>query len=122
MKMLFNGYPPEKDNKPARNVVIKNDVWIGLNSTILEGVTIGNGAIIGACSVVAKDVPDYAVVVGNPAKIIRYRFSKDQIHKLINLRWWELDREEIEDVMDLFYGNNVEKFEKVIKGKFRRRT
>ena len=122
MKILFNGYPPEKDNKPARNVVIKNDVWIGLNSTILEGVTIGNGAIIGACSVVAKDVPDYAVVVGNPAKIIRYRFSKDQIHKLINLRWWELDREEIEDVMDLFYGNNVEKFEKVIKGKFRRRT
>lgn len=122
MKMLFNGYPPEKDNKPARNVVIKNDVWIGLNSTILEGVTIGNGAIIGACSVVAKDVPDYAVVVGNPAKIIRYRFSKDQIHKLINLRWWELDREEIEDVMDLFYGNNVEKFEKVIKGKFRRHT
>lgn len=122
MKTLFNGYPPEKDNKPARNVVIKNDVWIGLNSTILEGVTIGNGAIIGACSVVAKDVPDYAVVVGNPAKIIRYRFSKDQIHKLINLRWWELDREEIEDVMDLFYGNNVEKFEKVIKGKFRRRT
>ena len=120
--MLFNGYPPEKDNKPARNVVIKNDVWIGLNSTILEGVTIGNGAIIGACSVVAKDVPDYAVVVGNPAKIIRYRFSKDQIHKLINLRWWELDREEIEDVMDLFYGNNVEKFEKVIKGKFRRHT
>lgn len=122
MKTLFNGYPPEKDNKPARNVVIKNDVWIGLNSTILEGVTIGNGAIIGACSVVSKDVPDYAVVVGNPAKIIRYRFSKDQIHKLINLRWWKLDREEIEDVMDLFYGNNVEKFEKVIKGKFRRRT
>ncbi len=115
MKAVFMGYPFEKDNKPAKSVVIKNDVWIGLNAIILEGVTVGNGAIIGAGTVVARDIPDYAVAVGNPAKIIRYRFPTEQIDKLINLKWWTLDKEEIEEVIDLLYDNDIEKFTKIIE-------
>ena len=78
------------DNKDVR-VRIKNDVWIGNNVTILSGVTIGNGACIGAGAVVTKDVPDYAVVAGVPAKILKYRFSKDIIDRLLKLKWWEFD-------------------------------
>lgn len=58
---------------PKEKVIIKNDVWIGKRVVIMPGVTIGNGVIIGACAVVTKDVPDYAVVAGVPAKIIKYR-------------------------------------------------
>ena len=71
---------------------IGNDVWIGLNATILDGVTIGDGAIVAAGAVVTKDVPPYAVVAGVPAKIIKYRFTESQIDFLLKFRWWEKDR------------------------------
>jgi Acetyltransferase (isoleucine patch superfamily) len=77
------------------NVVIENDVWIGANVTILSGVKIGNGAVIGACSVVTKDIPAYAVAVGNPARIIRFRFGKEEIKKLEEIEWWNWDWKEI---------------------------
>jgi len=86
-------------------IVIGNDAWVGRGSFILDGVTIGDGAIVGAMSVVAKDVPPYAVVVGNPAKIVHYRYSEDQIKKLLAIKWWDwpedLIKERLEDFKDI---------------------
>ena len=76
-------------------IVIGNDVWIGADVMILGGVKIGNGAVIGAGAVVAKDIPPYAVVVGNPAKVVKYRFDADTIDWLQNLRWWNWPPEKI---------------------------
>jgi len=73
----------------GRSLIIENDVWIGSRVTLMGGIKIGNGAIIGAGAVVTKDVPAYAVVGGVPSKVIRYRFSDDKIEKLLALQWWE---------------------------------
>ena len=78
-----------------QKTIIGNDVWIGINSTVLQGIKISDGAVVGANSLVTKDVPPYAIVGGVPAKVLRYRFSEDQIEKLLKLRWWELSMEEI---------------------------
>ncbi len=72
---------------------IGHDVWIGQSSIILSGVKVGNGAVIGAGSLVTKDVPPYAVVAGNPAILIRYRFEEDVISDLERIKWWELSDE-----------------------------
>lgn len=72
-------------------IEIGNDVWIGARALICDGVMIGNGAIVGAGAVVTKDVPPYAVVGGVPAKILRYRFTPDEINFLINFKWWDRD-------------------------------
>lgn len=77
------------------NIEIGNDVWIGYRATIMPGVKIGDGAIIGSQSVVTKDVPPYAIVGGNPSKIIRNRFSDDQINKLLKMKWWDWPIEKI---------------------------
>ena len=79
-------------------VHIGNDVWIGDDVWIKNGVTIGNGAVIGAKSVVTHDVEPYAVVGGNPAKVIRYRFSEEIIKKLLKLKWWKLPDEIIKQI------------------------
>jgi len=78
------------DEQPPR-ILIGNDVWIGCNCIIMGGITIGNGVIIGAGAVVTKDVEDYAVVGGVPAKTIHYRFTKDQIEFLNKVKWWDWD-------------------------------
>jgi acetyltransferase-like isoleucine patch superfamily enzyme len=70
--LLFNGYPSKKGNVLTSPIVIKDNAWISFNAIILKGVTIGKGAVVAAGSVVSKDVPDYAVVAGNPARIIKY--------------------------------------------------
>jgi acetyltransferase-like isoleucine patch superfamily enzyme len=80
--------------------LIGHDVWIGADSIIRRGVKIGNGAVIGANSFVNKDVPDFAIVVGNPAKIIRYRFSPNKIQQIISSKWWEYDIEEAKNIID----------------------
>lgn len=74
--------------KNVAKTVIGNDVWIGSNSFVRKGVTIGDGAIIGAGSVVVADVPPYAIVVGNPARVKRYRFDEKTVERLLALRWW----------------------------------
>ena len=80
---------------PYKKTLIGSDVWIGSNSVILAGVTVGHGAVIGAGSVVTKNVPPYAIVFGNEAKVRRYRFDPDLIEDLLKTRWWELPAEAI---------------------------
>jgi acetyltransferase-like isoleucine patch superfamily enzyme len=78
-----------------------NDVWVGANAVVLKGVNVGDGAIVGAASVVTKDVPPYAIVVGNPARVLRYRFEEEDIAFLLQLRWWDLDRARLQEMVDL---------------------
>ena len=89
------------EHKP---VTIGNDVFIGVNVTVLDGVTIGDGAVIGAGAVVNKDVPPYAVVVGSPMQIKKYRFTKDQIAALERIQWWNWDEEKLKDIKAMFNG------------------
>ncbi|MBD3750776.1 MAG: CatB-related O-acetyltransferase [Sphingobacteriales bacterium] len=84
------------------DIVIGHDVWIGHGATVLSGVTIGHGAIIGAMAVVAKNVPPYAIVVGNPAKIIKYRFTPEFINTLLTIKWWDWPEEQVEKEQGLF--------------------
>lgn len=76
-------------------VTIGHDVWIGLRAIVLDGITVGNGAVIAANSVVTKDIPPYAIVAGVPAKIIKFRFNEDKIERLIDSKWWDLNLNEI---------------------------
>jgi virginiamycin A acetyltransferase len=96
-------YPTKGD------IVIGNDVWIGYQATILSGVTVGHGAIIGSKSVVASDVPPYSIVAGNPARIIRKRFDDETIEKLLDLAWWDWDLEKITTHVAHLTGNDVSK-------------
>ncbi len=90
------------------SVEIGNDVWIGEAVFVCDGVKIGTGAVIGAHSVVTKDVPPYAVVAGAPARILRYRFDEETIQKLMASQWWEWPEEELDKMAEFF--NNVEQF------------
>ena len=82
-------------NMPVLNTIIGSDVWIGCNSVIMAGVTVGHGAVIGAGAVVTKDVPPYAIAVGNPARVLKYRFSQDLIGLLLETAWWDLPADTI---------------------------
>ena len=85
---------------------IGHDVWIGHGVTIKQGVRIGNGAVIGSNTMVTKDVPPFAIVGGVPAKVIRYRFSKEVIDRLEEIQWWNLPDEKITEVVELFHIKN----------------
>ena len=86
-------------------VIVGNDVWIGAGAIILSGIGIGDGAIIGAGAVVTRDVPPYAVVAGVPARIVKFRYTKDQIEKLLRIAWWNWSEEKIVENMDYFHGD-----------------
>ena len=92
------------------DVVIGNDVWIGENVTILSGITIGDGAVIANNSHVIKDVEPYSVVGGNPANFIKYRFTKKQIDKLLEIKWWDWEDDKIRDFVALLCSNNIDDF------------
>ena len=87
--------------------VIEDDVWIGSNSVILSGVKIGRGAVIGAGSIVTKNVPKYAIVAGNPAKVIKMRFNDEEISKLEKLKWWEWSYDRIKENADFLKDNFI---------------
>ncbi len=108
----IKGHPKTKGN-----VTIGNDVWIGCNATILSGVTIGDGAVIGARAVVAKNVPPYAIVVGNPARIIRYRFDEATVKKLLQIAWWNWADSEIGAATELLLSGDADRFIKYCEQK-----
>jgi virginiamycin A acetyltransferase len=91
--VFMNGI--EKDISSKGKIIIEEDVWIGSNSVVLSGVKIGRGSIIGAGSVVTKDIPRYSIAVGNPARVIKLRFPKKIVERLENSKWWEWDIDKI---------------------------
>lgn len=100
---LFHPDQANRDAVTKGAVNIGHDVWVGARAMILSGVSIGNGAVIGAGAVVAKDVAPYDVVVGNPAKVVKRRFSDAQIAALESLSWWNWPEPELRQFEDLFY-------------------
>ncbi len=94
------------DNKG--NIIVGNDVWIGYGAVILSGVTVGDGAIIGARAVVTKDVPPYTIVGGVPARQIRKRFDEETIKKLLTLQWWNWDYEKIRKNIPAIQSGDIE--------------
>lgn len=101
----LKGHPKIKGD-----INIGNDVWIGQGAVILSGVNIGDGAVIGANAIVTKDVPDYAIVVGNPAEVIRYRFDKETIKKLEKIKWWDFKEDKLVKLIPFLQNNDIEKF------------
>ena len=85
-------------------VEIGNDVWVGFRSLILSGVRIGDGAVIGARSIVTGDIPAYAVAIGSPAKVVKYRFDPETIAALVEIKWWDWPIEKIRAFEPEFYG------------------
>jgi len=96
---------PDINNSIKGPLTIGNNVWIGDNVIILSGVSVGNGAVIGAGSVVTKNIPPFAVAVGNPAKIIKKRFSEEIIEELIKIEWWNWTHQDIKRNRFLFEVN-----------------
>ncbi|GLZ79681.1 acetyltransferase [Actinorhabdospora filicis] len=94
------------------DTIVGNDVWIGNGATIMPGVRIGHGAIVGAGALVARDVPDYGVVAGNPARLIRRRFSDADIDRLLAIAWWDWPVEKITANMRAIMAGTVEELEK----------
>ena len=93
-----------------KQIIIGNDVFIGMNVSVLDGVTIGDGAVIGAGAVVNKDIPPYAVAVGVPARVVKYRFAPDIVEKMQKIKWWDWSDDELKNVEKMFF--DVEKFVK----------
>lgn len=92
------------------NVIIGNDVWIGSGAIILSGVTIGNGAVIGSHAIVTRSVPDYAIVAGNPARVVRIRFTAEQVVQLNNLAWWNWDIEKVRKNVNGLLSDDIDSF------------
>jgi len=111
----FNTFSGEGHPSTNGNVVVGNDVWIGDGATILSGVSIGDGAVIAAKSVVTKDVPPYAIVGGNPAKLIRYRFDNSTITQLQDLAWWDLPDDYINKIAPLLCSTDVKELIQTLK-------
>ena len=107
---------PDPSEMPFKgDTVIGNDVWIGQNAVILPGVHIGDGAIIGANSIVGSDVDPYTIVAGNPAKPLRKRFDDELIELLLRFKWWDRSIEEINTLIPILTCSDLEKVRIVLK-------
>lgn len=92
----------------AGDTILGNDVWIGSEAMIMQGIQIGDGAIVGARSQVTNNVPAYSVVAGNPATIIRTRFTKSEIKRLLEIKWWDWSEDQLSEAMQLLCSQNIE--------------
>lgn len=101
----IKGHPTSKGD-----VIIGNDVWIGKNAAILSGVTIGDGTVIGTHSVVTKNIEPYSIVAGNPARIIKKRFSDKEIACLLNIKLWDWPEDKIERNLSIICSPNIKEF------------
>ena len=110
--------PPAVSNLPLKgDTMIGNDVWIGQNAVILPGVHIGDGAIIGANSIVGSHVEPYTVVIGNPAKPLRKRFDDEMIDLLLAFQWWDKSTEEINELIPLLTDSDLDAVKKELKAR-----
>ncbi|MFO1241962.1 MAG: CatB-related O-acetyltransferase [Rickettsiales bacterium] len=116
----ITGYPfrgPTLERKTPiskGDVIIGNDVWLGTECMILSGLTIGNGAVIAARAVVTKDVPAYAIVAGNPAKVVKMRFSDAVIAKLEDIRWWDWPQDKIERNLHILCSGDTDRLDQLV--------
>lgn len=101
----ISGHPKTKGD-----VIIGSDVWIGTEAVILSGVKVGDGAVIGARAVVAKDVPPYAVVAGNPSRIVKWRFEPAIVERLLRVAWWNWSEESIDKVLPFLLDTDISQF------------
>ena len=109
---------PSASDMPFKgNTVIGNDVWIGQNAVILPGVNIGDGAIIGANSVVGSNIAPYTRVAGNPAKVIRKRFDEELIDLMLHFKWWDKSITEINELIPILTCSDLEKVREELKAK-----
>ena len=112
----WNMEPPAGADMPLKgDTVVGNDVWIGQNAVILPGVHIGDGAIIGADSVVGSNVEPYTIAAGNPVRVLRKRFDDEMIGLLLDFRWWDKSIEEIDSLIPVLTCSDIEKVRKYIK-------
>ncbi len=114
----WNMEPPAIEDLPFKgDTIIGNDVWIGQNAVILPGVHIGDGAIIGASSVVGCDVAPYTIVIGNPAKVLRKRFDDELIDLLLQFKWWDRSIDEINSLIPLLTDSDLQKVKVELKSR-----
>ena len=113
--------PPHLSQLPRKgDIVVGNDVWLGRESVVMPGVSIGDGAIVGAYSVVTRDVPSYGVVGGNPARLIKKRFSDEWIAILLELKWWDFEAEKLVKFLPLLCDPDLEKVKQIFLQQLRR--
>ena len=116
---IFEGWdmdtPPKENMHLKGDTVVGNDVWIGQNVTVLPGIHIGDGAIIGLNSTVTRDIPPYTIAAGNPAQIIRQRFDDEMIAMLEKLQWWNLSVEQIKELIPILTCPDIELVKKELK-------
>ena len=112
----WNMKPPAIEALPFKgDTIVGNDVWIGQNAVILPGVHIGDGAIIGANSVVGSDIAPYSIVVGNPARILRKRFDDELIELMLRFKWWDKSIDEINTLIPLLTDSDLQKVKQELK-------
>ena len=110
LESVFGGEKPASREESRGDIVVGSDVWIASNALILSGVTIGDGAVVGMGAVVLGDIPPYAMVFGNPARVVAKRFSDEEIAELLELRWWDLGFEQVAALRPLLEESDVTAF------------
>ncbi|HEY5795612.1 MAG TPA: CatB-related O-acetyltransferase [Bosea sp. (in: a-proteobacteria)] len=110
----IEGAPDIMGHAHRGDTVIGNDVWIGREAVVMPGVTIGEGAIIGTRAQVVKDVPPYAVVVGNPGRVVKLRFSDETIVALLEIRWWDWEAEKIARNVGAIAGADIDALRRAV--------
>lgn len=115
-------YPDLENLQSKGDTVLGNDVWLGENVTVMPGVKIGDGAIIGKNSTVASDIPPYTVAVGNPARVVRERFDEQLKDLLLRFKWWDLPPEEIAEIIPILTSPNLERLRDFLKKELEKRA